>query len=378
MSDKIHVRCSKLPLHFKCPGSARPAQVPVDEANEAAEVGTAAHDGLVPLVRDGAIEWEGVPELARKHGVDEKELRVLLALGQKIWAQVRDCYPNASAEVELRHEIGRLVITGHADIMSFDAPSQTLRAADWKGGRLDSDYREQLLGYLALGLLKIESALRAEGCILWLRDGDGESYSMDRAQLLEWMVRIENEIVNWDGVYRPGAHCQYCPRSHECSAANALARRDMAVLLDKDLPGHLEDAETIAQLRVSNPDLLVELLEKARRVSKMAERVESAIKSDVVKSGDLVGGEKLLTLQERTTRALDTGAAFDVLQDAINDADKFAEVMTLSLPKAEDIVAAKAGKGNGVRAKKDLEEKLVKAGAIRTNTIKALVVRRTA
>jgi hypothetical protein len=298
-------------------------------------------------------------------------------MGARIWNELRDSYPNASSEVEMRVELGRLVITGHADVMSYDVPSQTLRVADWKGGRLDSDYREQLLGYLALGLIKYESALRGEACILWLRDGDGEPYSMDRAQLLEWMVRLENEIVNWDGTYRPGAHCQYCTRSHECSAANALMRRDTAVLLDKDLPGHLEDQETLREMIQREPEQVVKLVEIARAAEKQAERVLAAVKAEVIRSGDVVGGGKRLTLQGRERRELDTVAAFDVIQSAL-EYDEMAQVIELSLSKAEEIVAEKAGKGHGAEARRELNKKLAAAGAIKTSTSKSLVVRREA
>lgn len=375
MSEKIHLRASQLPLAFRCPGSTRPAAVPVNEANDAADVGTAAHDGLAGLVRTGRIDWDGVPALAKKHGVEEPELRMLLALGQKIWAQVAASFPNASAEAELKYELSGVRLTGHADVIAYDAHSGTLRVADFKSGRLDSDYAEQLRGYMALGLLTVSASLRAEAGVLWLREGDYEPYSMDRAQLLAWLKRIEDEIVNWDGQFRPGAHCSHCPRSHECSAANALARRDMAVILDKDLPGHLEDSETIRAMRERDPDGLVDLLERARRVKKIAERVEAAAKEEVLRAGDVLGKEKRLTLQDRETRSLDAWAAFPVLQAELDDAE-MAQVIDISLHKAEELVAAKAGKGNGAKSKRELSAKLAEAGAIKTSTSRSLVVRR--
>jgi len=374
VSDKIHLRCSALPLAFRCPGSTR-AAVPVNEASPAADAGTAAHDGLAGLVRTGRIDWDSVPELAKKHGVDEKEIRALLALGQKVWAQVAASFPNASSEAGLKYELSGVRLTGRADVIAYDAHSGTLRVADFKTGRLDADYAEQLRGYMALGLLTAGAALRAEAGVLWLREGDYEHYSMDRAQLLVWLKRIEDEIVNWDGQFRPGAHCSHCPRSHECGAANALARRDMAVILDKDLPGHLEDADTIRAMRERDPDGLVDLLERARSVKKIAERVEAAAKEEVLRAGDVLGKEKRLTMQDRETRSLDAWAAFPVLQAELDDAE-MAEVIDISLHKAEEIVGKKAGKGNAARAKRELTAKLAEAGAIQTGVVRSLVVRR--
>lgn len=105
MSDVIHIRCSSLPLVFRCPGAARPARVPVNESHEAADIGTAAHEGLAALVLTGRVDWDAVPALALKHGVDEQELRVLLAQGAKLWEQVKDSFPGARTEVLFKAEL---------------------------------------------------------------------------------------------------------------------------------------------------------------------------------------------------------------------------------------------------------------------------------
>jgi hypothetical protein len=380
MSEQlIHLRCSSLPLAFRCPGSVRRGVVPINEAGDAADVGTAAHEGLATMVRTGRVDWDAVPELAKKHGVDEQELRVLLAMGAKLWAAVRASFPNADAEVSLRQQIGSVVLTGHPDVLSaVPGPAGAVgTVGDWKGGRLDSTYREQLLGYCALVLLKHDVLTEVKAGVLWLRDGDYEPHGMTRAGLYEWLARLQAEIVNWDGIYRPGAHCQYCPRSHECAAANALARRDMAVLMDQDLPGHLEDAETVREMREREPDKLVNLVEIARRVQKQAERVISAARDEVIRAGDVVGSEKRLTMQEKTGRQLDAWAAFPVLQEVLDDPE-MAEIIDISLAKAEELVAKKAGRGNGAKAKRELIAKLEEVGAITTSTSRALVVRREA
>ena len=372
MTDRIHVRCSSLPLAFRCPGSTRRGAVPVNEANAAADTGTASHEGHATMVRTGQVDWDAVPALARKHGVDEQELRVLLALGMKLWESVRESFPNARAEVPLKHEVGRILLTGHPDVMA--ASGNTLRILDWKDGRLDSDYREQLLGYCGLGML-VTGAMSAESGIGWVRDCEFESHTMDRAGLYVWMQRIEDEIVQWDGTYRPGTHCHYCPRSHECPAANALARRDFAIVADRELPGRIEDAETLREMIQREPAKVVELLERADLAAKVAERVRAAIKEEVTRNGDIVGGGKRLTLQRKERRHLNVLSAFPILQAKLEDPE-MAEVIDISLPKAEKIVGEKAGKGNGARAKRELEAELTQAGAIEISATASLIVRR--
>lgn len=269
--------------------------------------------------------------------------------------------------------VSMIRLTGHVDAISTQGDRAHI--LDHKTGRKDSDYSQQALGYCALALITNDRLVSASCTVLWIRDQEVEFYSMDRKRLYEWMYQLEKEVVQWDQTWRPGAHCSHCPRSHECSAANALARRDMAVILDKDLPGHLEDAETIRAMRERDPDGLVDLLERARRVKKIAERVEAAAKDEVLRAGDVLGKEKRLTLQDRETRSLDAWAAFPVLQAELDDAE-MAQVIDISINQAEEIVSKKAGKGNGARAKRELNAKLAEAGAIKTSTSRSLVVRR--
>lgn len=105
MSEKIHLRCSKLPLALKCAGSVLGGGMLVDEDSEAARVGRAAHEGLATLIESGRIDWDAVPDLARKYSVQEPELRMLLSQGAKLWEQVKDSFPNARTEVELKADI---------------------------------------------------------------------------------------------------------------------------------------------------------------------------------------------------------------------------------------------------------------------------------
>jgi hypothetical protein len=379
-SDLIYLRCSALPLALKCPGSVRRGVIPINASNDAADVGTAGHDGLATMVRAGRVDWDGVPELASKHAVDEKELRGLLALGAKLWEQIRDSFPNVHAESlddpGLRVRRGRVVLTGHPDLISISGLKA--HVGDWKTGRLDSDYREQLRGYMVLVLEAVAALTEAFAGILWVRDQDYEPHRMERADLDKWWARIDAEIVNWDGTYKPFTNCHlYCPRGHECPAANAQARRDMAIIMDQDLPGQLEDAPTLREMIRSEPDKVVKLVELARAAEKNAKRALDAIKAEVIRAGDIEGKEKRLTLLDRDERILSAWEAFPVLQEVLEDAE-MSEVISISLPKAEEIVAKKAGKGNGAQAKRELFAKLNEAGAIKTSTSRALVIRRQA
>jgi hypothetical protein len=373
MSEALVLRCSGLPLAFLCAGSVRRAEgeLLIDETNDAADTGTAAHEGLAVLVERGSVDWDALPELARRHNVEEPELRMLLAQGARLWAEVRGSFPDPLTEVELEYEDEHVRMTGHADIIGRSA--DTVHVGDWKTGRKDNDYREQLLGYAALALYNGTTLESATAGVLWVRETEYEHYTLDRKALPAWRERLQTDVVEWDGTFRPGSHCEHCPRNHACPAAAALVRRDVLAIADKATVARVEDADALAAMA---PEELVELLDKADRVGKNADRVRAAIRALVIRSGDVVGGGKRLTLQHEERRHLNVLAAFPVLQERGFEDAEMAEVIDISAAKAEKVVAAKAGKGNGARAVRELRAALEEASAIEVGVITKLVVRR--
>lgn len=369
MTDALQLRCSSLPLAFRCPGSVRKGTIAINDTSDAAELGTAAHEGLATLANTGRVDWDAVPKLARGHGFNEGELRGLLASSAKLWALVKDSFPHPMTEVPLSYEGKGFVLTGHLDVLGRD--ETTAHVADWKGGRLDSDYREQLLGYAALALLDYYTHLQsATASVLWVREGDVESYSLARADIPAWEDRLVKDVVEWDGTFRPGPHCAHCRRNHECAAANALVRRDVAAIADADLIARVEDEDALALM---SPDQMVEILSKADIVAKYADRVRGAIRAHVIRNGDVVGCGKRLTLQHEERRHLDVVKAWPVLEERLDDVS---EVVAVSLTKASEIVAKAAGKGNGAKAVRELVAALEAAQAIETSQTTKLVVRR--
>ena len=115
---QFELRCSGLPLAFRCPGSVRQANLPINETGEAADLGTAAHELLAQLVETDKIPWDALPAVAKRYQVDEEELRVLMHCGAQLWNAVKASCPDALTEVELTHHLGPVKLTGHADIYS--------------------------------------------------------------------------------------------------------------------------------------------------------------------------------------------------------------------------------------------------------------------
>lgn len=104
----LELRASGLPLAFLCGGSVRPDGLGINETNAPALVGTAAHEGLAGLVVTGRVDWSGVPEIASRHNIPAElvpELRMLIAQGAKLWAEVKASFPEAQTEVLFRAEL---------------------------------------------------------------------------------------------------------------------------------------------------------------------------------------------------------------------------------------------------------------------------------
>jgi hypothetical protein len=370
----LELRCSALPLAFLCPGSVRPEGLTIDESGAESELGTASHDGLAELAETGIAPWGETGELARRYRVEERDLRALLALGVRLWREVGAAFPAASTEHELvyRDPSGAFVLTGHADVLSW--LGRLVRIGDWKTGRRDADYAEQLRGYCVLALLVAGEAwgtTEAEAFALWVRDCEVERYRMRRADVAAWLERVRSRIVDWDGVYHAGPHCPHCPRSHECPAGLALVRRDVAAMADEGLAELGDDA-----LAALGPERIAALLARADLAASVAGRVRAAIRGYVQRRGDVVGGGKRLTLQHDERRELDVLAAFPVLYAAGFDDDDLAEIITLSLAAAERIVAKKAGRGKGAAASRALVEALETVGAVSVNVTTKLVTKR--
>lgn len=371
MTEKLNLRCSALPLAFRCPAAIRPAALRLNESNEAADLGTAVHEALESVVETGSLDWEPIPEIAKRHGVPEDDVRALAATGAKLWPQIAASFGGALTEVELGSEIAPgIMLTGH-----LDGVSRVLRVArglDWKTGRVDRSYVHQMKGYATLLFLDDPELEEVTITIVWLRDGEIENYTCSRKDALAWIAELLRVVVNWDGVYHPNQECPHCPRSHECEAANAVARRDIAAVADKSLVAQAE-----AALATMAPADVVELVRKASLVKGYADRIREAVRAHVLKHGDIVADGVRLTIDTEERREIDTLKAWPVLEASNFTEAELAESVEVRVSKAEKVVARKAGRGKGAGAVREFKDALAKAGAVEIKEVHKLAEKRT-
>lgn len=354
--EYITLRCSSLPIIMACPGAAVPPEVPVREACEPATVGTVGHMLLEQLPENGRINFEEIPAVAKRYDLNEDELSVLCALGTSMWRELEGTFSGADTETSLGQElVPGFFLTGHADGLRLYG--DVAHGWDWKLGRKDHDYSQQMMGYCALVLLTYPRLERVSFTVLWVRDRDIEGYSMTRDELPGWIRRVVSRVRDWTGQLETGHHCLYCPRYHECTGYQAMARAAIQPFANGSIEEMLGSIEQLPGAEQ------VDLFERAKTVAAIADRLTQTLRREAIKAGVIKGDGVNLVATEQRRRKVDTESAWPVLQDHLTD-DELASVVHVRLSEAEKIVAKKAGRGKGKAAKEALSEQLDAAGAI--------------
>ena len=355
----IEVRASALPLLLTCPAALVAPAVRIVETSPQARDGTAAHELLRGLPETGRVDWGALEGVCERHQADPTEVRCLVSNGVALWPDLEPRFAGGVAESELRLEHDGITLTGHTDLTAFrteegGAPRHLARILDWKGGRLDSDYRWQMVGYCALTLHNFPELAEATATVVWLRDRDLENYTLTRDELAPWLAEVADKL-HWDGhSFTPGSHCQYCPRSHECPARLALVAECARAVTDRPRPN----------LSTMQPDELIALYDMAGEVERLAKRTREAIRTRVLWEGDIAGSKHALRGSREHRRHLDLLKAWPVLEgQGFGDRD-FAECLTLHAPNVERLVRERAPRGQKTRAIRELREALTHAEAL--------------
>lgn len=375
--DLITLRASSMPTAWKCGGSVRKPRLAIDPINEAAETGTATHKILEGLATSGLIAWDRINDVCDELGGDSEEVRMLCGKAQRMWKDLRAYFPASLAEVEVSYDIPEIVVeglklTGHIDWISIGA--DIARMGDWKSGRKDANYAQQMKAYMALVLLNFPQLQSATATIAWLRDETIENYTMTQEQATAWLTELVARVVKWDGTYRPGDHCEWCKRNHECPAANAEMRRDLAIIAGVDIETF--EHEGFAALDAMTTQDVIELRRKASLVANLAERVNKQIKAYVLDRGDVVGPKAKLTIETIPRRSIDPQLAWPVLEAAGFGDEDFSACIKMSVTSVGNVVAKRAGRGMAGKARQALFDKLEMAGALEVENTERLVEKR--
>lgn len=353
----ITVRCSSLPLRFACPASGH-GEMSVTETHEAASAGSAVHAALAQIVMGFEPDLDF---LALRFGVDRDELGRLTFYGRRVWGELSASFPNPEPEVEVRSNVLGVNLVGHLDVRARVV--RQVRILDWKGGRVDHDYFNQLAGYSFCEMASDVTVEEVVFTVVWLRDCEVVTHRFTRAAMMAWGTELA-DLAKRASDFRVGPHCEFCPRSHDCPALMAAARRDVAIFA-------APDAETL--LSTATPRELVAIRRRAKLVAKFAESVDAVVRKVVEQVGPLDSGDgaELKLVEEPGPRQIDTFKAWPVLQDRLDDKE-IAACTKVVLTMAENAVAEKAPPRGKGKAKKELGDALIAAGAVTQGQITKL------
>lgn len=366
----MKLRCSSLPLISRCGAALIQPAVSVRGDDAEARLGTAVHAAL-RAVAEGR-DWSAA-DLASAAGVDFADLAALAVTGTQAWNHLRHWFPRAEAEVSLyHHEVG-LDVTGHADVLSLLYGGEIeARVLDWKSGRVDADATRQLQGYAFLACESYH-ATRARACLVRLRDGTHDWFSWTREELRAWFDGLLERLRDRE-TYRPGAHCQYCPRLLECPAAGQLLRRAAYDLIELELPPDLDNSAL-----VNEPARIADMLDFCRLLESRCQLARDLARACVAAAGgrlDCGDGRELVLVPQQRRQITVTPDSMDLV--AAECATHQAYLRTLRFDKSavEEAVRANAPRGQKGAAVKALMTRLDEAGAITTTTTERLECRR--
>lgn len=357
----LHLRCSFLPTAFACPGSVHGPGLRIEQTNDAATLGTAAHAVLADICTG---DLEAVPDLtpyANRYGLgaDEvKELSMLCWTGLKAWSEIKPTFgPDIEAEVELGHTTNGYRLTGHIDLLGEDA--QTARIVDWKSGRLDVDHYHQMAGYAALTMDRCpcESVVCA---VVLLREQSYRLYRFTRPEIEAWWDELLSRVVQWDGRYCVGPQCRYCPRRASCEARTAMVRSSVGELLSYE--GIVPADRTELAPRV------LDLYHRVKTIKAAVEAFDEWLRTEINANGPVVTGESRLEMVEQKRDNIDPLTAWPTLEAALTT-EELARATKVSKTAILQAISDKAPRGQKKLAKDELMRKLEEAGAVSQTSI---------
>lgn len=374
-------RVSSAPLELTCGGAAMIAENEprsVQASGPEALLGTAVHAIAAEQVMAavGARDPESVAQagLDRWTGqhVDAEELGKLCAYARIAWRELSDKCPMPRTEVAMEFAFNaRHVLSGHADVVSGWTGNECV-VIDWKSGRdREKNFYDQLGAYAYLtarekfgagNIVTWPADLRIMGCVVWLRDWECENFAFTLPVLMEWEAKYIREVIEWNGLYKGGAHCARCPRFSTCDSALASFKQTALVVQtdpDEPLPTFKIDAYSPG---------FVDLFCKVRALAAQCESFKDQARAAVIAvGGSIDGGDgRVLTITTSVRREIDPRKAWPVLTAepyALND-DELAACVKIGKGALETAVAKKAPRGKGAARKRQLMEDLTAAGAV--------------
>ena len=349
----MKLRCSKLPLFFKCPSSASEWLRPIESGGDAADLGTVVHAVLAAMVRGEEPELQAI---ARPSGADIGEVERLFAYGKKAWGEIGPLVHDPMTEQPYdKHDL-----SGTCDVESGSGQKIIV---DWKSGQVYRNHREQMRGYANLAR-EDNSVIKA--VIVWLQFGFYEVYDFtedDTDALTQIdLPRLSCQIGK---KYSPNSDCSFCQGRAECPAKADYERMACNALAAIG-PG------------VLTRDRLAELYPQAKLLEKAVESYMDMLGVAASDGPLLLPDGRQVELRSIKKQEILAREAWPILASQLSQ-DELAGCTTITKGKLMDAVGAKSTKGMKAKDQMRLLGQLKDAGAIsETSFVKLQVSKQVA
>ena len=359
----IYVRCSILPRIMQCNASSVEPQIKINPSSQPADLGTATHSLLASMLDGVTVTDDMITETADEHGVDETDLAQAYYAGVRLWEQYKGKITVSGIEAKYEMELGENVtLTGTADMIGYiDGNTDKPIVWDWKTGRAEKSFNDQLLGYAILGrytssseTVKVATAYTTLGAV--------SIAEYDREQIEAHKQAIIDAVTDPNPTYRPSESvCMYCPRSGECPAKKEMQRsagEDMRVVVG------------MAESNVVAPVALASLYSQSRVLKKTLDDYEKQLKQAIEDCKD-----GMIVCADGSTVSLEDGKrstiyyAPEIIARYIGDEAIPATITKDALSEAIGATAKRGEKGKKIKACLD---ELADGGYVKETTFKKL------
>jgi len=351
------IRAGEADIVAECGLAATPPEREIDDSGADAALGSAVHDSLQAWVEAGC---NGEPEPqphANQHGVDPQVVAEFALAAPAALKEIREDMSKPRAEVKV--EGGG--IRGRIDLLSLRHASIKLFSAgliDWKTGRdpIASSKPRQRLAYASAveAVHGMPSTAYIYAAEVWLATGDILEARYDLDMIEGFRARLADRLKHRTA--RPGSHCRYCRRRHECDERDHYLRSSAQALMlvDKDM---------------TTGAALAELWDQSRLLKSALDQYDKAVDLALEEHGhlDLPDGRRIEHMTIKRDN-IDARKAWPVLREVGFDNDDINALLKVSKTTLLNAVAKRAQRGKKAAAKADTMTALDLAGAI-TRTV---------
>lgn len=329
MTTQKHHPCGPSSLRRRelCPGSADEEFGLPEISNPFSERGKRLHDLIADIVSGKVAEYKDD---------EEKELVARMAAvcyGSTIGFLSSCIYPEQ--RVELKKD-GEVITYGFCDVLAINPENKSAVIIDWKTGYLETDTAEdniQGLGYCVSAMQMYD--LESVKVVFYNPTLNQKSeYTFERSDsLFRHIEKVIYDAKNGKGKLNPGdVQCRNCKAAFHgtCHAFRAIATELYEVAKRQPL-------EMISTMPDST---LVDVVEKGKLISKLADAAEKELKDRCEKQGEVCG--YFLKEMSGGREADDLKGLWGMLKPELDQED-FLSCCKVSIPSLEKLFIKATG-----------------------------------